>query len=322
VTTPFDATSKALVELAPADWLTFLGQPRPPEAVTAIDADLATVSVSADKVLRVADPEPWLVHLEFQAARDGELPRRVQAYNVLLQQRHRLPVYSLVILLARAANSPSLDGTLRTAPPLGPAWEFRYDVLRVWELPPDRLLTGPVALVPLAPLAAVTPAGVPALARRAEARVAALGPPAADVLWTSLLNLLDLRREEPGMADILQGLKLPARTRTLEEWFEMTRKDLKAEVIESLRKDLEPEIREGVAAEVRQEVAAEVRQEVAAEVNLARARADVIRLGTQKFGRPSPAQQAAIQNMLDLPRLEQLLGRVLDTNSWDELLQP
>jgi hypothetical protein len=63
--TPFDAAAKDLIEMAPADWLAFLGQPRPPELVRVVDADLsATVSTSTDKVIRVDDPEQWLLLIE------------------------------------------------------------------------------------------------------------------------------------------------------------------------------------------------------------------------------------------------------------------
>jgi hypothetical protein len=53
---PFDAATKYLIELRPGDWLAYLGLPR--AAVEVIDADLATVTASADKVLRVREPQP------------------------------------------------------------------------------------------------------------------------------------------------------------------------------------------------------------------------------------------------------------------------
>lgn len=53
----YDPTLKALVEIAPADWLTLLGLPR--KRITLENIDLATlVSGAADKALRVhAEPE-------------------------------------------------------------------------------------------------------------------------------------------------------------------------------------------------------------------------------------------------------------------------
>ncbi|OWK35712.1 hypothetical protein [Fimbriiglobus ruber] len=52
---PFDPTLKALVETSPESWPAFVGGPPGPTDV--IDADIATVSGAADKVIRVrADP--------------------------------------------------------------------------------------------------------------------------------------------------------------------------------------------------------------------------------------------------------------------------
>ena len=52
-------TLKALVETEPESWPAFLGRPTGP--TTVIDADIATVSGAADKVLRVAAEEPYLL---------------------------------------------------------------------------------------------------------------------------------------------------------------------------------------------------------------------------------------------------------------------
>ena len=88
---PFDATLKHLLEAYPDHWLRLLGfHTAGPAAV--IDADLSTVTAEADKVLRLAAPEPWLLHLELQASYDSRLPRRMLRYNILLDERHDTPV--------------------------------------------------------------------------------------------------------------------------------------------------------------------------------------------------------------------------------------
>ena len=50
----FDATTKQIVEVNPQDWLALLGFPRLP--VEVIDADLATVTTDADRILRTLHP--------------------------------------------------------------------------------------------------------------------------------------------------------------------------------------------------------------------------------------------------------------------------
>src|SRR6266508_4531159 len=94
--TPFDATTKQLVEAYPDSWLVYLGlQPAGPVAV--VDADLATVTAEADKVLRVDAPAPWLLHLEFQTSADRALAQRLLRYIVLLHSRHGLDVESVAV---------------------------------------------------------------------------------------------------------------------------------------------------------------------------------------------------------------------------------
>jgi predicted transposase YdaD len=64
---PFDATLKALLEESPLDWPALAGKPA--KAVELIDADIATVSGAADKVLRVRGTPDWILHIDFQAGR-------------------------------------------------------------------------------------------------------------------------------------------------------------------------------------------------------------------------------------------------------------
>src|SRR5262249_3514895 len=106
---PYDPTPKALVGTEPESWPVLLGRLASPTEV--IDADIATVSGAADKVLRVAADPPYLLHLEFVAGHDvAALPRKLHVRNSLLEDRHELPVLSGVVLLSPEADSPQLYG--------------------------------------------------------------------------------------------------------------------------------------------------------------------------------------------------------------------
>ena len=138
---PFDATTKHLVESRPGDWLEYAGLTR--ADVDVIDADLATVTAQADKVLRVKAPVPWLAHLEFQAGYDRDLGERTLQYNVLLHRRHGLPVQSVVLLLRPEADGPEMTGLVQHRLPDGRRYlEFDYEVVRVWQKPVDAVLAG------------------------------------------------------------------------------------------------------------------------------------------------------------------------------------
>ncbi|MFN0070692.1 MAG: hypothetical protein ACKVVP_04280, partial [Chloroflexota bacterium] len=158
---PFDTTTKFLVQTYPRDWLTYLGLAGP-GPVTVIDADLSTVTAEADKVLLLHEPSPYLVHLEFQASPDARMGQRLARYNLLLGYRHALPVASALVLLRPEAQSPGMTGQWRSAAPGGGGTiTFEYSVLRIWEEPGERLLAGPLGLVPLAPLADIPRADLP-----------------------------------------------------------------------------------------------------------------------------------------------------------------
>jgi hypothetical protein len=86
VATPYDDTTKHLVEGFPGDWLALAGWAG--TGVSVIDADLATVTARADKVIRVEGVPPWLLHLELQASYRLDVPGRVEWYNGLLRYRH------------------------------------------------------------------------------------------------------------------------------------------------------------------------------------------------------------------------------------------
>src|SRR5262249_24112539 len=140
---PFDATTRELVDLGPAAWLDFLDIPcSDPDLVEVIDSNVSTVTAEADKVVRIGGPQPRIVHAEILAGRDLTLPERAHWYNTLLRRRHRVPVWTAVVLLRPAADGPDLTGTYEESfPGKGLSLWFAHDVIRVWQLPPEGLLT-------------------------------------------------------------------------------------------------------------------------------------------------------------------------------------
>jgi predicted transposase YdaD len=202
----FDATLKTLLEAGPADCPRLLG--RPATDVQVIDADASTVTGAADKVLRVNGPDPYILHLEFQSSPDAAKPQKLNLYNAVLEDRTGLPVRTAFILLRPIAFLRAYDGQYRRA--LGHGMEpyrtFRYDVVRVWELPPERLLAG-LGTLPLAPIGAVDEAGVPRVLREMKKRLGGRTPPSvAEQLMTSTYVLLGLRYEESFIERLFQEI--------------------------------------------------------------------------------------------------------------------
>ena len=111
---PFDATTKHLLEADPDSWLRYVGL-HVDVPVTVVDAELSTVLAEADKVVRIEDASPRLVHLQMQAGYDPTMPARLLQHNALLHRRHGLPVASTVVLLRPEADGPALHGTFELA---------------------------------------------------------------------------------------------------------------------------------------------------------------------------------------------------------------
>jgi len=282
---PYDPTLKALVEIEPESWPALLGRPAGPTMV--MDADVATVSGAADKVLRVTAEPPYLLHLEFVAGHDAAaLPRKLLVRNGLLEDRHETRVRSAAVLLRPEADSPQLTGLYERGFPGEEIYlTFRYQVGRVWRLPPDPLLTGGLALLPLAPISAVTEAELPGIiqrmGRRLESRRARRR---AEVVWASAYLLLGLRYSPALAAELFRGVVSMKESSTYQAILEEGRTEGRAE---------------GAVAEAKK----------------------MLRLqGDDAFGPPDSRAAAAIERLDDLPRLEEMLRRVRTAGSWPELL--
>ncbi len=151
---PYDAVTKRLIELRPADWVAFL---RLPEGdVSLVDADLSTVTSYADRIIRVdtGGGASYLVHNELESGKDtATVPLRLFHYNASALYKTGLPVVSTVFLLHKGANSPKITGAFDVPDIDGNVYfSFRYNVVRVWQLDPDELLAGGLSVLPFAPM--------------------------------------------------------------------------------------------------------------------------------------------------------------------------
>ncbi|MBY0523131.1 MAG: hypothetical protein K2R98_07015 [Gemmataceae bacterium] len=290
---PYDPTLKALVEIEPASWPAFLGRPTGPTRI--IDADIATVSGAADKVLRVAADPPYLLHLEFVTGHDASvLPRKLCVRNGLLEERHDLGVRSAVLLLRPESDSPQLTGMYeRSFPGEVPYLTFRYQVVRTWQLPPGPLLTGSLALLPLALISAVTKADLPRIIQKMGQRLSGRRRHAEQV-WAAAYILSGLRYSPALSAELFRGVVSMKESSTYQ----------------------------AILAEGRAEGRAEGKAEGIARGRVAEAKAILRLQGEDAFGSPDEHTVAVIERLEDLAQLEALLKRIRGAGSWQELLGP
>jgi hypothetical protein len=289
---PFDSTTKMLVAADPPAWLALAGLPVS-GPVRAVDAGLDTVRAQADGVLRVGRRQPWFLHVELQSGRDRRLPERIHRYNVLLYERERRPIVSMVVLLRPSADVRELTGRIDRHDPTGRPYEwFRYDVVRAWTLPTEALLHGPLGTLPLAPLPELYAPGRRESERRARVRrvIEEVGrrlrdevpPEQADQLRVATHFLLGLRYSEAITAQLTRGIWGMQDSKTYQYAVETGREGGRAD----------------------------------------EARRLVIRLGERRLGPIPVPTRAALQAIFDVERLESLIDRVFEVRSWDELLKP
>jgi hypothetical protein len=244
----------------------------------------ATVSTATDKIIRVDDPEPWLLLIELQANWDSDLPFDLLRRYSLLRHRHRLPVSCVVVLLRPSANSSAMTGIFAQPNPLAADWVFRFHVVRVWEIPSGTFLHGPLALLPLAPVGAVDRAEVHRVISEVDRRVDREATRAqAEMLRAATLQLLALRFDEEFIAQLVKFMATIDLSQT------------------PLWRAIE---KHGADA-----------------ARLEHARASVLGVGRKKFG-PAPNDvEAAINSIDDVARLDALRDRVIEVRGWQELLK-
>ena len=205
---PFDVTTKELLEKDPRAWLNLL-LGRDVGTVRVLNVDLSTITAEVDSLLLVESPEAWIVHVEIQTTYHPDLPYRLLRYNVLARGRKSLPVQSIILLLRPQADGPAISGLYQEKLPDGFLYhEFRYNVVRLWERPVDEILSGRLAVLPLAPISRVSATELPNLIQRMEQRIdSEASPSEAGDLWLAAFLLTGLIYPKEFTGPLFQGIR-------------------------------------------------------------------------------------------------------------------
>jgi hypothetical protein len=345
----FDALTRSLLENHPADWLTLLGLIHG-EPARVVNSDLSTVIAEADKVIRVEGPEPWLVHIELQTSFDRTLPRRLLRYNALLNLRHDLPIHSVAVLLRSEADGPGLDGLLQKRSPDGRcSLEFRYHVVRVWELPTQELLSSGPGVLSLAPITVAAPEDVPAIIEELKQRVDPAGAsPEAREFWAATALMTGLRFPWDLIKDSFRGITAMRESSAYVQFVkegsiiearkvilrlgqtrfgppdEATRQKLAAmselEQLELLIDNVYTSSDWDDLLEKHEQFVVEGYDMGRTEGQILEARRLVLRMGEKRFGPPNEQTRARIAAITDLERLEFLFEKFFTASDWENLL--
>lgn len=277
-----DVSIKHAISAFPDHWAEFVGV-RHGAPIQVVDSDVSALSNIADKVLLVQQDEPLLLHLEPQGYYDERLDERMMAYNALLRRRHRVFVHTAVLALDRRAWGPANTGGLTGESPLGHCrLDFRYEVIKVWELPVERILGGGVGVLPLAPIVDVPEIEIPQVIEQIGHRFDRELPRAeAAEFWTATFILVGLKYDQSVAARVLRGVHDTMQESSTYRWI----------------------IEQG-----------ETRGQIKAKQD------DLILLGTRRFDPPDSQTLTALRAITDFDRLDAMLLRVLDAAGWDEVL--
>ena len=271
---PFDATTKQIIDSDPLALVRFLGLPG--ATATVVDSDLA-MTAQADRLIAVTDP-PYILHGEMQASYKVDLPDRIHFYHMAARRKFGQSVRSVVFLLRKEADGPAMSGIQTDA-----SFEFRFEVVRVWEIDPERLLTGPVSLLPLAAISRVTEQSIPGVIRRMQGRV---DTESVDVraFWSTTLILLGLNYPAEFARVLLAGVTNMQESSTYQS---------------ILAEGLEQGLEKGRAEGERQLL---------------------IVVGRKRLGEPDAASLAALNAITSIETFEALASRLLEVESWQDLL--
>lgn len=278
---PYDSGVRVLIEQYLPDWLA-LAQRKPQGPVRVIDSDLSTITAEADKLIYVEDPQPWILHLEPQANWDGALEKRVSWYNGIVSYKHDCLVHSVIVLLRREADSPRLTGEYVQQFVGEPPYRyFRYQVVRVWQMSADASASGGWGLFPLAPLC---DDARPRLAELLERMAARLQKEVADL---------------PKIAMLWQTAAILADMRYDQD-----------EILPLMQKVMTMVKLEEFPSYAKGEARGEVKGR----------RETIIALAGKVLGSPDAGTLASLESINDLDRLRRMTDRLLDVDSWQELL--
>jgi predicted transposase YdaD len=283
---PFDATLKDLAQVSPAGLLAAFDT-TPTLPVSLLNIDLSTVTTSADLVFGLGQPLQEIVHLDFQSTASATKHLDVLVYNALLHRQNQVPVHSIVVLLRPQAVHPHLNGVVAYAPRPGRGkMDYHYEAIRLWERPAAELLAADVGVLPLAVLGQLAAgvdleAGLAGVVERVTERLQREAP-AEQIrrLLTAAFVLTGLRVSRQLARELFHGVRAMRDSDTYLAILDEGREEGRVEEVKKL----------------------------------------IVRFGQKSLGTPGESVTAALASMTDLERLEFLLERVGQVQTWQELL--
>jgi hypothetical protein len=163
-------------------------------------------------------------------------------------------------------------------------------MVRVWQRPVEEILAAGLPVLPLAPVSNVAKERVPGVLLAISDRLAReASPEQAATLWNATCILMGLRYREEQVVAIIEGVSA---------------------MLFGIEGIEESSVYQGILRKGEAKGAVE------------EARKNLLRVGAKKLGPPGERIEAELIAIGDLDRLHELLDRILDVSTWDELFTP
>ncbi len=292
-----------------------------------MNTDVSKISSSADFVLGFGNPPRRLIAFEFQVSADAFLYLDVLLRNVLLfyqqakahPELEKIDVISIVILLKKGANHPTLSGKIlqgQLSPEDKIRLSFEYEMIELFEIPVDEILEEGAELSPLAALGKLeewktkeeyhkklegvllkiiklVSAKIPSKSERKE-------------LFETSIVLMNLRCEKENTRKIFEGVK---------------------DQMESMDTNIVQEILSLWTEEDTQKVIKRYEKEIKAKDNVlakrvARSRENILTMGRKTLGEPSNQIVDHLNQINDFDMLDDILSKLIEATptSWEQLV--
>jgi hypothetical protein len=278
---PYDIASKMIVDADPVAFARLCG---PADSAELLDTNFAS-NVYADRLLKVRYGDSvFLRHVEVQSGYERKKLADAGHYASGAHRVHDLEVFSVFVLLNEAADGPAMTGHYSYG-----SSSFGFDVLRLWQFPVEKFLEGALAHLPLTALCDIPEQALPGLVDQMSRRIKS---EPSDITPSSLWIEFDL----------LLGLKYP---QDFVQW-----------LLKGVGSMQESSTYQAILAEgeARGIALGEARGEARGK------RESILQLGSRRFGAPDAVTRSLLEGIDSLERLDGLVVRAIEAESWNDLL--
>ncbi len=325
-----------------------------------MNTDVSKISSSADFVLGFGNPPRRLIAFEFQVSADAFLYLDVLLRNVLLfyqqakahPELEKIDVISIVILLKKGANHPTLSGKIlqgQLSPEDKIRLSFEYELIELFEIPVDEILEEGAELSPLAVLGKLEEwktkeeyhKKLEGVLLKIIKLVSAKIPNESErkELFETSIVLMNLRCEKENTRKIFEGVRDQMQTmdtsivqeilslwtdedtqkiiKRFEKEIKAKEEDLKAKEEDLKAKEEDLKAKDDVL-KAKDDVLKANQDALAKRV--ARSRENILTMGRKTLGEPSNQIVDHLNQINDFDTLDDILCKVIDASSWEQLV--